>query len=288
MLFNIYSEELINQALEGFKGVTINGVNYTNIRFADDTVVIAETEDDLQHMIDSLNTTCIEYGMALNAKKTKTMVMSKANEGKVCKIRVNNTELDQVEKYKYLGAMITEDGRSLQEVKRRIAIAKDAFMKYGELLKNKIAMKTKKKVLDCYIYSALMYGCESWTINEESKRRIEAFEMWCLRRILMISWMDRVTNQEVLRRAGKDTKTLYQNICRRKLKFAGHIIRGSSGMMCTNIIEGAIEGRRSRGRQRKGWFDNIKEWMNVDSYGKAKRRMEDKRGYKRWSSMFRC
>ena len=77
ILFNIYSEELINDALESYDGVKINGVSYTNIRFADDTAVIAETEEELQNMMTSIINTCEEYGMELNAKKTKTMVVTR-------------------------------------------------------------------------------------------------------------------------------------------------------------------------------------------------------------------
>ena len=149
-------------------------------------------------------------------------------------------------------------------------------------------MASLKKVLTCYIYSVLKYGCESWTITKEIRRRIEAFEMWCYRRILKVScWRDRVTNQEVLRRVG-DTRKLYQSISRSKLKFAGHVVRGSSGEMCTNIIEGSVEGKRSRGRQRKTWMEDIKEWMGESSYGLVKRRMEDKPVYRKWSSTFSC
>ena len=103
--------------MKKFKGVTFNGVNYSNIRFADDTIVAAETEEELQKMIDSINTACEEYGMALNAKKTKTMLISKFDEGKTCKVQVKGTELEQVKKYKYLGTMVTSDVRSLVKVK---------------------------------------------------------------------------------------------------------------------------------------------------------------------------
>ena len=70
-------------------------------------------------------------------------------------------------------------------------------------------------------------------------------------------------------------------------KCAGHVIRGSSGEMTKNIIEGFIEGKKSRGRQRNMWMDNIKEWMEEDNYGEVKRRMQDKDGYRKWSSMVR-
>ena len=132
-----------------------------------------------------------------------------------------------------------------------------------------------------------MYGCESWTITEEIRKRIEAFEMWCYRRMLKIKWTDRVTNEEVLRRAGVSERQLFTIVCRRKLKFAGHIIRGSSGEMCKNIIEGTIDGKRSRGRQRMKWMDNIKDWMGEGSYGMVKRRMQEKKVYRSWSTTFR-
>ena len=218
---------------------------------------MAESEEELQKMIDSIKVTCQEYGMALNEKKTKTMIVSKNNQ-KTLKIKVDEQVLEQVKRYDYLGTVTTEDGRSLAEVKKRIGIAKSAFWKHGELLRNRVSIKTKKKILECYIHSTMMYCCETWTITNEIKRRIEAFEMWCYRRILKISWKDHVTNEEVLRRVGEERK-LNQKIYRRKLKFAGHVIRGSSGEMTKNIIEGFIEGKKSRGRQRNMWLDNIKE-----------------------------
>ena len=82
-----------------------------------------------------------------------------------------------------------------------------------------------------------MYGCESWTIAEEIRKRIEAFEMLCYRRMLNIKRTDRVSNEEVLRRAGVSGKQLFATVCRRKLKFTGHIIRGSSGEMCKKEVE---------------------------------------------------
>jgi len=116
-----------------------------------------------------------------------------------------------------------------------------------------------------------MYGCESWTVTEEIKRRIEAFEMWCYRRLLKISWTDRITNLEVMRRVGVANKIEYQNICKKKLKLA------EIGDMCKTLIEGAIERRKSRGRQRKMWMFNIKDWMKEDSYVSVKMRMKKRK-----------
>ena len=95
ILFNLYSEFLIEEALSDREGLHINGENINNIRFADDTVLIAESKEDLQEMINELNQKCIEYGMSLNAKKTKVMVIDKKEQIE-CEIKVENKELEQV------------------------------------------------------------------------------------------------------------------------------------------------------------------------------------------------
>ena len=98
-LFNIYTEYLIREALEDGEGININGQNITNIRYADDTIILAESEQQLQHMIDKLDATCEQYGMAMNAKKTKTMIVEKTPE-KQCEVNVKGQRLTQVKQYK--------------------------------------------------------------------------------------------------------------------------------------------------------------------------------------------
>jgi len=92
------------------KGIMIGGQNLNNLRYADDAVVLTEDEVELQHMITSMNETCKEYVMEINAKKSKTIVISKSG-GTQCKIMINGIPLEQVLQYKYLGSWITEDGK---------------------------------------------------------------------------------------------------------------------------------------------------------------------------------
>ena len=107
-----------------------------------------------------------------------------------------------------------------------------------------------------------MYGCEAWTITNELKHNIEAAEMWFLRRILRISHLDRVTNNDVLRRAGV-RRELLEVITKRQLRFLGHIIR-KGGPECV-ALQGRVEGRRARGRQRATFLDWIKKTTNMES-----------------------
>ena len=105
ILFNMYSEELIREALDDTRGKKVNSVTITNNRYADDTIIIAETEDDLQLMITRLNETCKIYGMELNAKKTKVIVIEKYPGTKI-QITSGKFVSEQVKSYCYLGSQI--------------------------------------------------------------------------------------------------------------------------------------------------------------------------------------
>jgi len=116
---------VIQEALEGRKGYKINGIDITNIRYADDTVLLAESED-LQEPVTAVVEACARYNMELNCKKTKVMVIEK-NPNTSCNIVVKDSTLEQVDRYKYLGCTITSDGRCDAEVKERIEIARNKF-----------------------------------------------------------------------------------------------------------------------------------------------------------------
>uniref|UniRef100_A0A8D8LWF0 Endonuclease-reverse transcriptase n=1 Tax=Cacopsylla melanoneura TaxID=428564 RepID=A0A8D8LWF0_9HEMI len=111
-------------------------------------------------------------------------------------------------------------------------------------------------------------------INIGIAKRITGFENWCYRRILRIKWIDKVRNVEVLRRIGKRSFDLLTRIKKRKMAYAGHIMRGSSGEFLLNIVEGRIAGSRDRGNQRRKWSDDIKDWAKIRNYGECKRMAE--------------
>ncbi len=194
------------------------------------------------------------------------------------KIYAEGEELEQVQQYQYLGSTVTEDGKIKDEIRRRIGKAKTKFWESKELLRRNINIELKKKMLKCYVFPVLGYGCETWHFTNETCRRLKAFEMWCYRRMQRISWRERVTNKEVLKRA-HTKRTLLQDLTKRKMRYAGHLMRGSVGQIANTILEGTIEGVRSRGKQRIKWIDDIKNWTGEDSYHRLKREAEDR---KRW------
>ncbi|KAF0750315.1 Uncharacterized protein FWK35_00037690, partial [Aphis craccivora] len=140
---------------------------------------------------------------------TDTRILcSKTNPAQL-NIFIDNARIEQVQHFNYLGSKITEDGRSKDEILSRIAQAKRAFQNKKHLLTtNSMDLEVRKRFLKIYIWSIALYGCETWTISAIEKRKLEAFEMWCYRKMLRIKWIDRITNEAVLIRI-KEKKILW-------------------------------------------------------------------------------
>ena len=178
------------------------------------------------------------------------MVISKKTTPE-CNIFVDETKLKQKQSFKYLGTLITQDGRRHSEVNTRIAQAKIVFQKMKSILTNKdMSMATRQRVLQCYVELILMYGCETWTITKPIQKKIEAveLEMWFWRRMLKIPWTAKRTNVEAMEEAGL-TRSLVNRIRKQQATFVGHILRRKG--LEHLVITGKMEGRRGRGRQRE-------------------------------------
>ncbi|KAI5634899.1 hypothetical protein NE865_12382 [Phthorimaea operculella] len=146
-------------------------------------------------------------------------------------------------------------------------MAKNAFKKKKNLLTSKISKNVKKRLVKTYIWSIALYGSETWTMTQRDRERLEAFEMWCWRRMEKISWTEKRTNEEVLRRVD-EKRALLRTIENRRGKMIGHLIRHDHFLK--NIVEGKVEGRRRRGRPRRNYFEQIKEKVRVVSYQQVK------------------
>jgi hypothetical protein len=200
-----------------------------------------------------------KYGLNLNVKKTKVMIVSK-NPSANLRISVNGAGLERVQSYKYLGCMVNERWDHSQEIKCRIEQARGVFIKMQDILTNKdLSLDLKMRIVRCYVFPVLLYGMEAWTLTNATERRLQAFELWVYRKILKIHWTDRVQNEVVLRRMKKGLELL-DNIKTRKLQYFGHIMRGEKYRLLQLIIQGKIKGRRGPGRRRISWLRNLRQW----------------------------
>ena len=143
-----------------------------------------------------------------------------------------------VESFKYLGSILTNDGRCACEIKCRIAMAKVAFDK-KILCTSTLDLELRMKLVKCYVWSIALYGAETWTLRAVDQKHLESSEMWCSRRMEKISWTDRVRNEDVLLRV-KEQKNILHEIPKRKAKWIGHILRRNC--LLQRVTEGKIQG----------------------------------------------
>jgi len=164
-----------------------------------------------------------------------------------------------VESFKYLGSILTNDGRCTYEIKCRTAMAKAAFNKKRALCTSTLDLELRKKLVRCYIWSIALYGAETWTLRAVDQKHLESFEMWCWRRMEKINWTDRVRNEEVLLRV-KEQRNILHEITKWKVNWIGHILRRNC--LLQRVIEGKVKGgievTGSRRRKRRMLLDDLK------------------------------
>jgi len=280
VLFNLFLERIMTDTLnDHHTTISIGGRKVCNLRFADDIDLMAGSNQELQELTNSLVRNAGKFGMEVSSEKSKVMVNS--TNAATCNITMNNQLLEEVDKFKYLGATISKDGSSLPEVKIRIASATAAVSKLERIWKSKIKFKCKFKLYKSLVTSIMLYGCESWTLNAEAERRISTFENKCFRKMLQISYREHKTN-EYVHKTVKEHVGNYEHLLaivkRRKLKHFGHVIRHDN--LQKTILQGTVEGSRRRGRPRKSWMNNITEWSGLHLQ-QLLRRAENRREWKK-------
>ncbi|GFS16863.1 retrovirus-related Pol polyprotein LINE-1 [Elysia marginata] len=192
------------------------------------------------------------------------MVISRKAISLPVNVTVNKNKLIQREYFKYLGTLISRDGRSDTEIQARIAQAKATFQKMMSILTNPyVLIQKRKKVLECYIEPILMYGSEAWTITNKFKKKLEAVEMWFLRRMLKISWTAKKAKYEGVLQEAQSKRSFLDKIRKRQATFFGHIMRQEK--LENLIITRMMTGRRCRGRQRERLTDGMAKWLGMGS-----------------------
>src|SRR5207249_2415869 len=132
----------------------------------------------------------MKYNMKINVQKTKAMVVTRDEGGEV-NIKIDGQRLEQVTNFKYLGSIISEDGRNLVDIKTSIMLAKQAFNNRKELLTKQMKKPLKKRMTRTLVWPIALYGCETWTLRKVEVDKLEAFELWLWRQMEAISWRDK-------------------------------------------------------------------------------------------------
>ena len=162
----------------------------------------------------------------------------------------------------FLGSKITADGDCSHEIRRCLLLGRKVMTSLDSILKSRdITLPTKVCLVKAMVFPVVMYGCESWTIKKAECRRIDAFELWCWRRLLRVPWSVGTSNQSILKEISPEC-SLEGLMLKLKLRYFGHLMRRADSLEKTLML-GGIEGRRRRGRQRMRWLDGITDSMDM-------------------------
>ena len=228
--------------------------------FADDAAVVTHTQEELQSLMDCFSQTCKDFGLTISLKKTN--VLGQDTEAPPV-ITIDDYELDAVSQFTYLGSTITDNLSVDAEIDKRIGKAASTLARLTARVWSspKLSVKTKMAVYNACVISTLLYGSETWTMYAGQERRLNSFH---LRSILVISWQDKVTNADVLSRAGLPTMYTLLRQCR--LRWLGHVRRMEDGRIPKDILYGELAlGRRTTGRPHLRYKDVcIRDMKAVD------------------------
>ena len=174
----------------------------------------------------------------------------------------NGERVETVAEFNFGGSKITADCDCSHEIKRHLLLGRKVMTNLDSILKNRdITLPTKVCLVKAMVFPVAMYGCESWTVKKAEHQRIDAFELWCWRRLLRVPWTERKSNQSSLKEISPGI-SLEGMMLKLKLQYFGHLMQRVDSLEKTLML-GGIGGRRKRGRQRMRWLDGITDRMDV-------------------------
>ena len=177
---------------------------------------MAESEEELKSLLMKVKEESEKVGLKLSIQKTKIMASGS----------ITSWEIDgeTVSDFIFLGFKITADGDSSHEIKRRLLLGREVMTNLDSILKSRdITLPTKVRLVKAMIFPVVMYGCESWTVKKSERQRIDAFELWCCRRLLRLPWTARRSNQSILKEISPGI-SLEGMMLKLKFQYFGHLM----------------------------------------------------------------
>ena len=235
-------------------GIKIAGRNINNLRYSDDTILMAESEEELKSLLMKVKEESEKPGLKLNIQKTKIMTPGSNISWQI--------DGETVRDFILGGSKITADDDCSHEIKRCLVLGRKAMTNLDSILKSRdFTLPTKVPVVKAMSFPVVVYGCESWTIKKAECWRIDAFGLWCWRRLLRVPWTARRSNQSILKEI-RSEYSLEGLMLKLKLEYFGHLMRRTDSLEKTLIL-GRIEGGRRRRQQRMRWLDGITDLMDM-------------------------
>ena len=241
-------------------GIKIARRNINNLRYADDTTLMAESEEELKSHLMKVKVESEKVGLKLNIQKTKIMA-----SGPITSWEIDGETVGTVSDFIFFALQNDCNGDCSHEIKRRLLLGRKVMTNLDSIFKSRdITLPKKVRLIKAMVFPVVMYGCESWTVKKPEHRRIDVFELWCWRRLLRVLWTAKRSNQSILKEISPGC-SLEGLMLKLKLQYFGHLMRRVDSLEKILMLRG-IGGRR-RGRQRIRWLDGITGSMNMSLGG---------------------
>ena len=240
-------------------GVVVGGRVIWNLRYADNTTLVATSKEDLVQMFEELQQASLRFGLKVNASKTHVMAISDDPQT----IKMGATSLKRVDQFKYLGSIVNIHSSSSPDIRARLATARRITTELSTVWRSpSIGLELKKRLVKALVWSVALYGAETWALKKQDEDRLHAFELWVWRRVLRIKWTERKTNDWVRHRVGIPvSEGIITQVKRRKMAKYSHWKRRPTSLVIASV-EGEVEGRGRPGRRKRAWIDDIERWTD--------------------------
>ena len=216
---------------EAQAGIKIAGRSINNLRYADDTTLMAESEEELKGRLMKVKQESEKVGLKFNIQITKIMA-----SGPITSWQIDGETVETVADFIFGGSKITADGGCSHEIKRCLLLGRKVMTNLDSILKSRdITLPIKVRLVKAMVFPVVMCGCESWTVKKAECQRIDAFELWCWRRLLRVPWTARRSNQSLLKEISPGC-SLEGLMLKLKLQSFGHLMRRADSFEKTLML----------------------------------------------------
>ena len=264
-LFNVYMDGVVREVNTrvGERGLSLTGERGQNwvvnqVLFADDTALVADTEEALQQLVTEFGRVCERRKLKVNVGKSKVMRCTRRDVVGELRVNLGGERLEEVGSFRYLGSQVTRSGEIGEEVRYRVGEAGKVMGGMKKVWKNRdLGMGVKRRLYESVVVPTALYAAETWGMKTADRQRLDVLEMRCLRSMCGVTRWDRLRNEEVRRRTGVLLE-LSNRAEQRGLRWFGHVERMDEGRMVKRITGSDVRGERPRGRPKFGWMDGVK------------------------------